>query len=89
MGLFRKLGRGALKAADAAERLNDGMDEVLGEDRTQPGDSFSIDRARQRSEAFTQKKRNDNSSLLGSEGSDDREFFGKSDEEDDEGTRFF
>jgi len=45
---FRKTGKMILKAQREASRLNEGLNEVLGEDRTRPSDGFSQDRTRRK-----------------------------------------
>lgn len=45
---FRKTGKMILKAQREASRLNEGLDEVLGENRTKASDGFSQDRTRKK-----------------------------------------
>jgi len=45
---FRKTGKAILKAQREASRLNEGLNEILGENRTKASDGFSKERTRQR-----------------------------------------
>jgi len=76
MSFLRKIGKGILVASEGAKKMDEGFDRVFGEDRTRPGESFSMDNAGKKAGDFTRSKKED-----------DRDFFGKS--EDDEDRRFF
>jgi len=91
MGRGSKAGRLMLAVVRGADRVSQGFDAVFGEDRTRPGDGFSKERAGKRAEAFTKDARKNNRDKVSGFLDDGKnDFFGKSDDKNnDNDTRFF
>jgi hypothetical protein len=86
---LRTTGRALLRAQRKAARLNEGLDEILGENRTKPSDGFSKERTRRRSGLGSDRKNKMSEKLsTGSRKSFDLGF-GENQEEDDERGKFF
>ena len=79
MGAGRKLGKLMLAVSRGADRMSDGFDMVLGEDRTDPGDTFSKDRAGRKAGKFTRQARKSNKGKTSGflDKNKDKDFFGK------------
>jgi len=93
---FRKTGRAILRAQREASKLNEGLDDILGENRTRPSDGFSSDRARERASMGPGRKNRMRSKLRDTSSGTDKDFdlsFGsnskKKKDKDDEDRRFF
>lgn len=94
---FRRTGRAILKAQREASKLNDGLDEILGENRTRPSDGFSSDRTRKRASMKRDRKNRMKSKLRDTSSGTDKDFnlsFGsksKKEQKDKDGNdrRFF
>jgi hypothetical protein len=86
---LKRTGRALLRAQRQAARLNEGLDEVLGENRTKPSDGFSKERTRRRASLGSDRKNKMSEKLsTGSRKSFDLGF-GENQEEDDERGDFF
>lgn len=55
--IIEKGAKALMVTAKAAKRLDEGFDKVFGENRTRPGDGFSMDSARQSSQDVTKQMR--------------------------------
>lgn len=90
---MRGTGRALLRAQRQAARLNEGLDDILGENRTKPSDGFSQDRTRQRATLGSNRKNRKKNKLTGTQkrGNFDLSFGSekKSSEEEDDDRRFF
>ena len=92
--VMRKTGRAILRAQREASRLNEGLDEILGENRTRPSDGVSTDRTRKRASLGPERKNRMKSKLQKTRSGTDKDFnlsFGKSDKskKEDSERRFF
>mgnify|MGYP006277398457 CR=1 FL=1 len=94
---FRKTGRAILRAQREASKLNEGLDDILGPNRTRPSDGFSSDRTRKRASMGPGRKTRMRSKLRDTSSGTDKDFdlsFGSSSKKskkdnDDEDRRFF
>lgn len=88
MGIGRKIGRGFAKLSRKGKQINDGLDDLLGENRTKPGEGFNQKRTAKKTAGVVKK---DNSDKLAFGSKDSSNYFGKSREkdEDDKDRRFF
>lgn len=92
---FRRTGKMLLRAQREAARLNEGLDDVLGEDRTRPSDGFSSDRTRKRASLGPDRKNRMRSKLSDTSSGTDKDFdlsIGSNNEKsesEDEDRRFF
>lgn len=91
---FRKTGKAILRAQREASRLNEGLDDILGDNRTKPSDGFSTDRTRKRASLGPRKKDRMKSKLRDTSSGTDKSFdlsFGKDQdsENEEEDRRFF
>lgn len=75
MGLGRKIGRGFLKMAEQGQKVDKGLNKLLGEDRTRPGEGFSKDNTRANLPSMKEKSNNKVGDILGSkkQGEEDKE----------------
>lgn len=99
MGLGEKIGRGFLKLAQKGDEIDQGLDDLLGEDRTKAGDGFSSERTAKRTEGIIKSERNSSKLSLGDKKSKDKintktpnfygEKSGKQENDDEEDRRFF
>lgn len=90
--LFRQTGKAVLKAQREASRLNEGLDDILGENRTKPSDGFNKDRTRKRASLGTNRKNRMRNKLRDTSKGTEKNFnleFGKNQEKEDEENRFF
>lgn len=83
-----RIGKLLLSVSRGASKVGRGLDEVFGEDRTRPGESFSMSNSRKRAASFTEdaKSKNKAGGILTE--NDDSDFFGKNDE-DNTNRRFY
>lgn len=95
MGIGNKVGRAFLKVAEMGDQIDDGLDRLLGDNRTKAGKSFSRQKTGKKAAAFTRrakqknnltKKKGDKSS--GNVGSD-FEFFNEKSEDKNKDREFF
>lgn len=91
---FRKTGKAILRAQREASRLNEGLDDILGENRTKPSDGFSSDRTRKRASLGPNRKNRMRSKLRDTSSGTDKDFdlsFGSDSEKesDDDNRRFY
>jgi hypothetical protein len=75
MGFGRKIGRTFLKLAEEADKIDEGLNELLGENRTKPGEGFSKERTAKKTAAIIQGNRKKDSLSISSKKSKDRKFF--------------
>jgi hypothetical protein len=86
MGAGRKLGRLMLAVSRGADRMGDGLDMVFGDDRTKPGESFSMRKSGDKAAKFTRDARSKSKDKAGGflDKNKDKDFFGKSGQEEDD-----
>jgi hypothetical protein len=99
MGLGEKIGRSFLKMAEKGKEIDEGLDDLLGQDRTKPGDGFSKQRTAKRTSDIVKKDNSDKLSLGKNKGRSSKKdnsktpnFMGeKSDKEkkDEDNRRFY
>jgi hypothetical protein len=75
MGFGSKIGRALLKASKQAEEIDEGLNDLLGENRTKPGDGFSQDKTAKRTEGIVKGNRNKDKLSLSSGKSRDKRIF--------------
>ena len=75
MGIGRKIGRGFLKLAEQGQKMDEGLNKLLGEDRTRPGDGFSKDNTRSNLPSTKDKDNDKVGDILGDENNKDRRFY--------------
>lgn len=85
MALGRKLGRTFVQLSKAGKRIDKGLDRLLGENRTKPGDGMSQNKALKRAELDT--KRNKAKDFSIDTGSSNSFFSSKSSKDKDQ--KFF
>lgn len=78
-----------LAVSRGADRMGDGLDTVFGDNRTKPGESFSMRKSGDKAAKFTKDARKKNKDKTGGflDKNKDKDFFGKSEEKNDD--RFF
>lgn len=75
MGIGRKIGRGFLKLAEQGQKMDEGLNKLLGEDRTRPGDGFSKDNTRANLPSMKEKDNDKVGDILADENNKDRRFY--------------
>jgi hypothetical protein len=75
MGIGRKIGRGFLKLAEQGQKMDEGLNKLLGEDRTRPGDGFSKDNTRSNLPSMKEKDNDKVGDILADENNKDRRFY--------------
>lgn len=87
---LKRTGRAILRAQRQAARLNEGLDEVLGENRTKPSDGFSKDRTRKKASLGSDRKNKMSEKLSeGSRKSFDLGFGENQEDDKNKDRRFF
>jgi hypothetical protein len=75
MRIGSTIGRILLKASQQAEEIDEGLNDLLGEDRTKPGDGFSSQRTAKRTEGIIKGNRNKDKLSLSSGKNKKRKFY--------------
>jgi len=75
MGLGSKVGRALLKASKQAEEIDEGLNDLLGENRTKPGDGFSSQKTAKRTEGIVKSNNNNDKLSLSSGKSRNKRIF--------------
>jgi len=75
MGIGRKIGKGFLKLAEQGQKMDEGLNKLLGEDRTRPGDGFSKDNTRANFPSMKDKDNDKVGNILGEKNNKDRRFY--------------
>ena len=75
MGIGRKIGRGFLKLAEQGQKMDEGLNKLLGENRTRPGDGFSKDNTRANLPSMKEKDNDKVGDILGDKNNKDRRFY--------------
>jgi len=75
MGIGRKIGKGFLKLAEQGQKMDEGLNKLLGEDRTRPGDGFSKDNTRANLPSMKEKDNDKVGNILGEKNNKDRRFY--------------
>lgn len=75
MRIGSTIGKVLLKASRQAEEIDEGLNDLLGEDRTKPGDGFSQDRTAKRTEGIVKGNRNKDKLSLKEGKSEERRIF--------------
>ena len=85
-----KLGKLLLNVSRGASKVGRGLDEVFGENRTRPGDSFSMSNSRKRAANFTEKARSENKAggILG-DSDEEKDYFGEKSSDENSDRRFY
>jgi hypothetical protein len=86
MGAGRKIGRLMLAVSRGAAKAGEGFDMIFGEDRTRPGETFSMRKSGDKAAKFTRDARENNRDKTSGflDKNNDKDFFGKSDKENDD-----